>query len=57
VNLSDLKQLAKQISVPINHLQYIVEQFELYTPNATVWAFGSRAKGSNRPASNLDLAI
>ena len=57
MNPSDLKQLAEQIAVPINHLQYILEQFELYIPDATVWAFGSRVKGSNRPASDLDLAV
>ena len=57
MNPSDLKQLAEQISVPINHLQYILEQLESYIPDATVWVFGSRIKGSNRPASDLDLAV
>ena len=57
MNPADLQQLAKQIAVPIRHLRYIVEQLKLYIPDATVWAFGSRVKGSNRTSSDLDLAI
>jgi len=38
-------------------LRYILEQLELYISGMTVWAFGSRAKRSNRPASDLDLAV
>ena len=54
---SDLKQLEKQISIPIHQLQYILEQIKSHIPDSTVWAFGSRVKGSNRPASDLDLAV
>ena len=57
MNLSDLQALAEQITVPHRHLQYILEQIKLYVPDATVWAFGSRIKGSHRPASDLDLAV
>ena len=57
MNPADLQRLAKQIAVPIRHLRYIVEQLKLYIPDATVWAFGSRVKGSNRTSSDLDLAV
>jgi predicted nucleotidyltransferase len=57
VNPSDLQTLAGQIAVPLPHLSYLLEQLKLYLPTATVWAFGSRIKGSHRPASDLDLAV
>lgn len=57
MNPADLQQLAEQITVPVSHLGYLVEQLKLYIPDATVWAFGSRVKGSNRASSDLDLAI
>lgn len=57
MNPSDFQSLVKKIAIPLRHLQYILEQIELYVPEATVWAFGSRVKGSHRPASDLDLAV
>ena len=57
MNPSDLKQLAEQTSVPINYLQYILEQIKSYIPDSTIWVFGSRIKGSHRPSSDLDLAV
>jgi predicted nucleotidyltransferase len=57
VNPADLQQLAEQIAVPVRHLRYLVEQLKSYIPDATVWAFGSRVKGSNRTSSDLDLAV
>jgi predicted nucleotidyltransferase len=57
VNPSDLQTLAAQIAVPVPHLRYLLEQLKLYVPLATVWAFGSRIKGSHHPASDLDMAI
>ena len=38
-------------------MRYLLEQLKLYIPDATVWAFGSRVKGSNRTSSDLDLAV
>lgn len=35
-------------------LQSIVEK---HLPNATVWAYGSRVKGTSRPTSDLDLVV
>jgi predicted nucleotidyltransferase len=57
MNPADLQQLAEQITVPAHHLSYLLEQLKLYIPDATVWAFGSRVKGSNRTSSDLDLAV
>jgi predicted nucleotidyltransferase len=57
VNPADLQQLAGQITVSVRHLSYLLEQLKLYIPDATVWAFGSRVKGSNRTSSDLDLAV
>lgn len=57
MNPSDLQTLASQITVSVPHLQYLLEQLKLYIPDATIWAFGSRVKGSHHPASDLDLAI
>jgi len=57
VNPADLQQLTEQITVPVRHLSYLLEQLKLYIPDATVWAFGSRVKGSHRTSSDLDLAV
>ena len=57
MNPADLQQLAEQITVSVRHLSYLLEQLKLYMPAATVWAFGSRVKGSNRTSSDLDLAV
>jgi len=57
VNPADLQQLTEQITVSVRYLRYLLEQLKLYIPDATVWAFGSRVKGSNRTSSDLDLAV
>lgn len=57
MNQSDLEKLARKIAVPPGYLHYILEQLGLYAPDSAVWAFGSRTKGSHRPASDLDLAV
>jgi len=57
MNPADLQQLTEQITVSVRHLRYLLEQLKLYIPDATVWAFGSRVKGSNRTSSDLDLAV
>lgn len=57
MNPADLQALAERIAIPVPHLRYILEQLKLHLPKATVWAFGSRVKGSHRPASDLDLAV
>jgi uncharacterized protein len=57
VNPADLQTLAARIAIPVPHLQFLLAQLKLYIPSATVWAFGSRVKGSHHPASDLDLAV
>jgi predicted nucleotidyltransferase len=46
-----------QIAVSADHLRLLLEQIECCIPTATVWAFGSRVKGTHLPASDLDLAV
>lgn len=57
MNPADLQKLAEQIAIPVRHLSFLLEQLKSYIPDATVWAFGSRVKGSSRTSSDLDLAV
>jgi predicted nucleotidyltransferase len=57
VNPPNLKELAEQIAISVRHLRYLLEQIEWHVPKATVWAFGSRIKWTQRPESDLDLAV
>ena len=57
MNPAHSDKLCEKIAISANHLRYLLEQIELHTPKATVWAFGSRVAWSHRPASDLDLAI
>jgi predicted nucleotidyltransferase len=57
VNQPNLKELTEKIAISVPHLQFLLEQIELYIPKSAVWAFGSRVKLSHRPASDLDLAV
>lgn len=47
----------RKIAADAEHLQYLLEQIERLIPNAVVWAFGSRVKGTNRRYSDMDLAV
>jgi predicted nucleotidyltransferase len=57
VNLADFNQLAGQIAVSAEQLRVLLQQIAVYIPASTVWAFGSRIKGTCLPASDLDLAV
>lgn len=57
MNPADFNELARRVAVPVDHLRVLLEQIELYVPTATVWAFGSRVKGTHLPTSDLDLAV
>lgn len=57
MNPANFEELVRRVSIPADHLRYLLEQLKLYIPEATVWAFGSRVKESHRPASDLDLAV
>lgn len=43
------------IDVSPAQLKIILSLIEAHLPNTTVWAYGSRATGSARPQSDLDL--
>lgn len=42
---------------PPHDLDRIVALCQLFLPEATVWAYGSRVNGSARPMSDLDLVV
>lgn len=46
-----------KIFIKPKHLAELREIFTQYIPNATVWAYGSRAQGDAHSGSDLDLAI
>jgi predicted nucleotidyltransferase len=37
--------------------EILLSLLEHYVPNTVIWAFGSRAKGTARPWSDLDLVV
>lgn len=45
------------IDIAPEHLQLVRQILREHVPQYTVWAFGSRAKHTARPHSDLDLAI
>lgn len=51
------RELSEKVAAPEHYLRYVVEEIERHVPEATVWAFGSRVKGSCRAESDLDLAV
>lgn len=46
-----------EIDVQPLHWQIVHDILQKHVPQYEVWAFGSRAKGSAKPYSDLDLAI
>ena len=54
---ADLETLSGQIAVSSEQLKYLLDEIQRYLPDATVWAFGSRVKGTHHPMSDLDLAV
>lgn len=51
-------------SIPVRRLELLPRELEIvcgilerHLPDREVWAFGSRAKGTARPYSDLDLAV
>jgi predicted nucleotidyltransferase len=51
------KPLCARVALSAEHLRILLQEIERHIPTATVWAFGSRVKGSHRPQSDLDLAV
>ncbi len=46
-----------KLHVPNKHLQMVIEVIEKNTPNAEVWAYGSRVSGDCHDGSDLDLVV
>lgn len=45
------------IEIQALHWQIVRDILQTHVPQYEVWAFGSRAKGSAKPHSDLDLAV
>ncbi len=45
------------LEVRLDHLKIIQDILSQYVPNRSVWAFGSRIKGTAKKTSDLDLCI
>jgi type I restriction enzyme S subunit len=45
-----------QIDITSSQHKIILDLLKRYIPNTTVWAYGSRVKGTSTPKSDLDLA-
>lgn len=48
---------ARQLDLKPEHLQIVRHILQHRLPGHEVWAFGSRAKGTAKPYSDLDLAV
>lgn len=57
MNLANFNHSVGKVAVSADHLRMLLELIERFIPAATVWAFGSRIKGTHLPASDLDLAV
>ncbi len=44
-----------QLNLPAQYLELLHTLFRQYLPDTPIWAYGSRVKGTNHPASDLDL--
>ncbi len=45
------------IDIPVKHWEIVRDILQKQVPGYAVWAFGSRAKGTAKPYSDLDLAV
>ena len=54
---SDHKAICQKVAVSPEHLLALIDEIQRYVPHSTVWAFGSRVDGTNRPSSDLDVAV
>lgn len=48
---------ARAIDLPETHQQLVLEIIRRRLPDATIWVYGSRAKGGARRYSDLDLML
>lgn len=49
--------IANTLDITRPQRQLIVALLQKYLPKTTVWAYGSRVKGTARPHSDLDLVV
>ena len=52
-----IKESLKPIQISLDQMNIVIDLFAKYLPDVQVWAFGSRAKWTARPYSDLDLAL
>ena len=45
------------LDITPNQRKVLLDLLNDYLPDVTVWAYGSRIKGTERPQSELDLAV
>jgi len=50
-----MKQMNPAIAISAEQAQLLLDLLHQYLPGVTVWAYGSRVKGTARPNSDLDL--
>ena len=48
---------ARSLGLASEDLSTLLKIFRRYAPRGAIWAFGSRARGTFRPFSDLDLAL
>jgi len=48
---------ASTLNMTPQQRQLVLALLQAYLPDATVWAYGSRVKGTARPHSDLDLVV
>ena len=51
------QKAARQFDLKPEHLHIVRQILQHLLPGHEVWAFGSRAKGTAKPYSDLDLAV
>ena len=49
--------LGQPIDITADQRKAILAMLEKYLPNTTAWVYGSRAKWTSRPQSDLDLVV
>src|SRR5438132_9671434 len=46
-----------KLNLKSHHLQLLLDLLEAYSPEAEVWAYGSRVNGGGHQGSDLDLVV
>ena len=48
---------ADHLALKIKHMRIVLQLAEAYAPDAELWAYGSRVKGTSHEGSDLDLVL